>query len=286
MKHKRRIGCAVIVLYCVACSLIMSLSGDGFFAVIGAIGTLHGGGRNAPPEWVPFAMDIATAPIQLSIMWSLSLLGRIFANTSESGYQKAERERRHALYLQYLALLDEEFERAYTMPDFQCPTNQIAMEALDQWISCRQQDESWCSNSLPRYAEHIINHPEIMPSLKSLWRLSRMEPDMQHKGLLKAVQLAEERSDEDVKWLIWSIMGTGSEKGDGLYLIPDEVINQYTNSPNPLVSWCAQDALTNRASYREHLRRHEEHLLRLRNRNKNSHDIRQPAQSLPLRDMP
>ena len=285
MKHKRRIGCAVVALYCVACSIVMSFSGNGFFSVIGAIGTLHGGGRNAPPEWVPLAMDIATAPIQLSIMWSLSLLERIFANTSESGRQKAERERRHTLYLQYLALLDEEFERAYTMSDFQCPTNQIAMEALDKWISCRQQDASWCSNNLPRYAEHVISHPEIMPSLKSLWGLSKMEPSMQRKWLLKAVQLAEERSGEDVKWLIWTIMGTGSGKGDDQYLFPDEVISQYTNSPNPLVSWCAQDVLTHRASYREHLRRHEEHLLRLGNRN-NPNDIRQPAQSLPIGDKP
>ena len=284
MKHKKRIGCTMALLYCIACSIVMSFSRGGFFSVIGAIGTLHGGGRNAPPEWVPFAMDIVTAPIQLSIMWSLSLLERIFANTSKSGRQKAERERRHALYLQYLALLDEDFERAYTLPDFQCPTNQIAMEALDKWIWCRQQDVNWCSNSLPQYAEHVISHPEIMPSLKSLWRLSKKEPGLQHKGLLKAVQLAEENSGEDVKWLIWAIMGAGS--GDGQYLIPDEVINQYTNSPNPLVSWCAQDALTNRASHRESIRRHEEYLLRLRKRNKNPHDLHQSVQSLPLGDMP
>ncbi len=286
MKHRRRIGCAVVVLYCIACCVFMSFSRGGIFSLVDAIGTLHGGRRGGPPEWVAHAVDIVTAPIQLSIFWPLALLERISANTGKRGRQKAEMERRHALYLQYLALLDEEFERAYTIPDFQCPTNQIAMEALDTWISYRQQDVNWCSNSLPRYAEHVISHPEIMPSLKSLWRSSKMEPGLQHKGLLKAVQLAEERSGEDVKWLIWAIMGTGSGKGDGQYLIPDEVINQYTNSPNPLVSWCAQDALKNRASYREHLRRHEEHLLRLRNRNKNSHDIRQPAQSLPIGDKP
>ena len=229
--------------------------------MIDAIGTLHGGRRGGPPEWVAHGVDIVTAPIQLSVFWPLALIERISANTGERGRQRAERERRHALYLQYQALLDEDFERAYTMPDFQCPTNQIAMEALDKWICCHEQDVNWCSNSLPRYAEHVISHPEIMPSLKSLWRSSKMEPGLQRKGLLKAVQLADERFDEDVKWLIWAIMGAGN--GDGQYLIPDEVINQYTNSPNPLVSWGAQNALTNRASFREHLRRHEEHLLRL-----------------------
>ena len=264
MKHKKRIGCIVVLLYCVACCVTMAFSSGGFFSLISAIGTLHGGGHGGPPEWVDKVVDIATAPVQLSIMWPLALLERISSRTGERGRQRKERERRDAQVLRYRAILDEDFENVYAMSDFQCPTNQIAMETLDKWIWCRKGDASWCSNSLPRFAEHVMNHSEMMPQLKSMWRLGKLNPDMQQRGFQKALHLAEESPSEDVRWLLWAILGDGRDDVEGHYLIPDEIINHYTNNPNQIISYSARESLANRKSYRDYLRRHREHLQLMR----------------------
>lgn len=69
MRSKLRIGCAAVLLYCIACSVTVEVTGWGFFKLIAAIGTLHGGRGSDDPEWVNHVFDIVTAPVQVTVLW-------------------------------------------------------------------------------------------------------------------------------------------------------------------------------------------------------------------------
>jgi hypothetical protein len=63
----KRMGCAAVLLYCIACSIVVEVAGRGFFMLVGDIATLHGG--RGGPKWMGHALDIVTAPVQVTILW-------------------------------------------------------------------------------------------------------------------------------------------------------------------------------------------------------------------------
>lgn len=69
MKRRMHIGCAAVLLYCIVCSIAVEATGWGLFKLIDGIGTLYGGRGSNNPKWVGHALDIASAPVQVTVLW-------------------------------------------------------------------------------------------------------------------------------------------------------------------------------------------------------------------------
>ena len=71
MGKKARIGCLGVIAYCVTMSLVMHFAiGEGFFGLVGALSTLHGGNPDYR-EWHGKVLDDVTAPVQLPLLVAL-----------------------------------------------------------------------------------------------------------------------------------------------------------------------------------------------------------------------
>ena len=86
-----------------------------------------------------------------------------------------------------------------------------------------------------------------------------MDSDLLVRGLHAAIGLAEQSKcpDKEIMRLLGYIMGTTARKQDG-YLIPDDVIRQYANHANDMVSSCALVELKHRSNLRERAKRLDE----------------------------
>ena len=170
------------------------------------------------------------------------------------------KELNRTVLLHYTSLISKDFELIFEMPDFQCPTNHVALAALDGWVAHHLIDHS---DRMVRYAEHIMNHCDIMTSLPRIWSMPGMDSKLLHRGLLAAIGLAEQSScpDKEIMRLLGYIMGTPGHK-QGEYVLPDDVIRLYANHANDMVSSCALVELTHRAKLREIAERLDEQRLR------------------------
>ena len=258
MKKPLRIGCLVFLLYCIACSLLVAISGYGWFLFAAEWGTLQGG--SVPEQERRFLrnMDIVTAPLQVAILVPLAAVNYIQEHTGERGRRHAERKRQEAAYEQYMKWLDEDFDRIYAEPGFLDPTNKPAMKALDAWTRYhfKEDDAEWKR----RFAEYGLAHPELMPPLREFWRMGNVPEDLQRRALPVAIDLAERNPDEDVKWLLWGLMNVTTTWNYSPARIPpytfsDETLQGYLANSNDIIRWCAQESLANRATYRDHLLR-------------------------------
>ena len=81
MIRKNRIGCIAVLLYCIMCSITVEVTGRGLFVLVGDIGTLHGGRRG--PKWVGHALDIVSAPVQVSVIWPFLAINNMCKHTED-----------------------------------------------------------------------------------------------------------------------------------------------------------------------------------------------------------
>lgn len=261
MKKPLRIGCLVLLLYCIACSLLVAISGRGWFLFAAEWGTLQGGTVPERERMILRGVDIVTAPLQVAILVPLAAVNYIQAHTGERGRKRAERQRQEAACKQYWEWLDEDFDRIYAEPGFLEPTNIPAMKALDGWTRYYFKKED--SERKRRFAEYCLGHPELMPPLREFWRMCNVPEDLQRRALTVALDLAEKNPDEDVKWLLWGLMNVTttynfSPTQPPPYTFSDETLQGYLTNSVEIIRWSAQEALANRASYRDYLRRQNE----------------------------
>ena len=85
MKRKMQIGCIAVLLYCIACSIVVKVTGRGLFTLVGDIGTLHGGRRG--PKWVGHALDIVTAPVQVTVLWPYMAINNMCKNAEDKKHE-------------------------------------------------------------------------------------------------------------------------------------------------------------------------------------------------------
>ena len=83
--RKNRIGSIAVLLYCIVCSITVEVTGRGVFALVGDIGTLHGGRRG--PKWVGHALDIVTAPVQVTVLWPVLAINNICKNAGDKEHE-------------------------------------------------------------------------------------------------------------------------------------------------------------------------------------------------------
>ena len=142
------------------------------------------------------------------------------------------------------------------MPDFQSPTNRVALAALDEWAAHNLTDHS---DRMVRYVEHVVSHHDIMTSLPRIWRMPGMDSSLLNRGLHAAIGLAGQYScpDKEIMRLLGYIMGAPGRK-QGEYLISDDELRQYTNHANDMVSSCALVELKHRSNLRERAKRLDE----------------------------
>jgi len=255
MRREFRIGCLAVILYCVGCGLYVGISGKGFFWVFGMFGTIRGGHRISDrEEFFLRGIDVVTAPVQVPI-WGLLYIKHV---TGESGRIERELKRQEAEYERYMKLLDENPDRIYTESEFLNPTNTSAIKAVNCWTSYWHNRECGKFNDerLRRFAEYQLGHQELMFAFKEFWRRSDLPVDLQSRALAAALEMAKENPSEDVKWLLWGIMGVGD--GDGHWTIPDEELRGYATNEVEIIRWSAQESLKGRNTYRDYLRLHEE----------------------------
>ena len=271
MKKPLRIGCLVLLLYCIACSLLSAISGQGMFLSIAALGTLQGGNIPERERMILRGVDIVTAPLQVAIVLPMAAIQYIRDHTGERGRELAERKRQEAACEQYMKCLDEDFDRIYAEPGFLNPTNKPAMKALDVWTRYHFKEDVWTryhfkeedAERKRRFAEYCLGHPELMPPLREFWRMCNVPEDLQRRALTVALDMAEKNPDEDVKWLLWGLMNVTttynfSPSQPPPYTFSDETLQGYLTNSVEIIRWSAQEALANRASYRDYLRRQNE----------------------------
>jgi len=251
VKKKFRIGCLVVILYCLGCSLYVGISGHGYCYFVAEMATLGGGNLSTLNRIGYRVIDIVTAPAQIAFFVPLFGINYIQNHTGERGRERAEHERQRAAHARYVKLLDENFDRIYIESEFLNPTNKPAMEALYIHVSYKTDAERQ-----QRFAEYCLEHPELMPPLREFWRLRKLPVDLQRRTLAVVLEMAKKNPSEDVKWLLWGIISVGD--GDGHWTIPDEELQCYATNEVEIIRWSAQDNLKHRASYRDYLRRHEE----------------------------
>lgn len=258
MKKPLRIGCLVFLLYCIACSLLVAVIGRGWFLFAAEFGTLQGGSIPEQKRRFLRNVDIVTAPLQVAILVPLAAVNYIQEHTGERGRRLAERKRQKAAYEQYMKWLDEDFDRIYAEPGFLDPTNKPAMKALDVWTRYHFKEEE-----KRRFAEYCLAHPELMPPLREFWRMGNVPEDLQRRALPVAIDLAEKNPDEDVKWLLWGLMNVTttwnfSPNRPPPYTFSDETLQGYLTNSTEIIRWSAQEALSNRATYRDRRLRQNE----------------------------
>lgn len=258
MKKKTRIGCLAVALYCIGCSLLAAISGQGLFLFIAEIGTLRGGDIPGRDRIALRGIDIATAPLQVAILAPMAAVNYIQEHTGERGRELAEAKQKESAYRHYLKMLDEDFDRIYDDPGFLDPANRPAMKALDIWIRPHAFSGEFDAERKRRFAEYCLEHPELMPPLREFWRHVKLPEDLQRRALGVALETVEKNPGEEAKLLLWGLMNVCLENGSpGLeitYTFPDEMLQDIATNPCEAISWCAQQALENRGSYRNYLR--------------------------------
>jgi len=262
MSKRFKVGCLAVILYCVGCCLYVGISGQGFFWVFGVFGTIKGGHRiSALEEFVLRGIDVVTAPVQVPL-WGLLYVKHV---TGESGRIERELKRQEAAYERYMKLLDENFDRIYTESEFLNPTNTPAIKAVGCWTSyCHNREcGKFSDERLRRFAEYQLGHQELMLTFREFWRRADLPVDLQKRALAATLKMAEENPSEDVKWLLWGVMGVGDGDKEQ-WTIPDDALRGYATNRVEIIRWSAQETLKGRASYRDHLRRREEHLRKMR----------------------
>ena len=153
--NKKRIGCVVVILFWIVCSVVLKLIGPGVFKgmeVLYSVGETY----DKYDELLEDVLDFATAPLQLACFGAYCLYENSDGRVREKKEEQAAYDRKQAERLSYLSLLEEDDERMFTEPDFLCPTNRMALEVLNGWILLRQSDRNWCKSTLPRCAEHAL----------------------------------------------------------------------------------------------------------------------------------
>ena len=250
MKRMKRIVCAVCLVYCIACVAVVEFSGYGFFLSIGEFATIRGGHLSVLDKIVAHSLDIVSAPLQVTILWPCSAIMLAYENTGERKAKREEAEKVRESTQRYIDLLDNDAESMFTLPDFQTPSNCAAMAAIDEWVYSRKGDRKWCAEFLPRCAEHVLSHSELMPEVGNLWRIHKLDVSVQVRGLQEAARLAEtgKFSDAKMRLLLENIMGR-PETGESCGIVPEEVVVQYVDHPNRLVSRCARNELGSRWYY-------------------------------------
>ena len=261
MKKPLRIGCLVLLLYCIVCSLWVAISGQGWFLFSAEWGTLQGGTVPERERIFLRNIDIVTAPLQVAILLPLAAVDYIQDHTGERGRKLAEGKRQEAAYKQYLKWLDEDFDRIYVESAFLDPTNKPAMKALNSWAGYHFKKED--SERKRRFAEYCLDHPELMPPLREFWRMGNVPEDLQRRALTVALDLAEKNPDEDVKWLLWGLMNVTITHNfppsrPPPYTFSDETLQGYLTNSTEIIRWSAQESLASRATYRDYLRRQNE----------------------------
>ncbi|MBQ9432366.1 MAG: hypothetical protein IJU44_12530 [Kiritimatiellae bacterium] len=259
VKKKLRIGCFVVILYCIGCSAYIGISGNGFFWNIAVFSTIRGGHISNGESIILRSIDIVTAPAQVAIFTPLLIVNYIGNHTGERGRERARLEQEQAAYERYMKLLDEDFDRIYAETEFLDPTNVPAMKALNIWP--RWHSGEFNIERQRRFCEYCLEHAELMMPLRELWRMCKFPADLQRRALTVSLALAEKDSSEDVKWLLWGLMNVSAKDvspGQGIpYTFSDEELQGYVTNKIEIIRWSAQEALKNRASYRSYLRRHE-----------------------------
>ena len=93
--------------------------------------------------------------------------------------------------------------------------------------------------------------------------MGNVPEDLQRRALTVALDLAEKNPEKDVKSLLWGLMNVTttydfSPTRPPPYTFSDETLQDYLTNSTEIIRWSAQEALANRASYRDHLRRQNE----------------------------
>ena len=112
------------------------LSGWGVFEALGDFCTLGPQRRRATQLELLAgpALDIVTAPLQVTFLYPAYGLTYLYENTGSRTRRKDEIQREQEEERRYRALLEEDGERMFAMPDFRNPTNHAALSA--QHLDC------------------------------------------------------------------------------------------------------------------------------------------------------
>ena len=262
MKRKWKVGCLVVAFYCAGCSILLGTHG-GFFSVTAEMSTLHGGHLSKCDVIVARSIDIVTAPVQIAILAPLFAVNYVCEHTGERGRELAKIARQKEMCERYVKLLREDFDRIYVEREFLNPSNEPAMKALGQ------EKYRLDAASRQRYAEFLLEHRELMLPQREFWRICKVPAFLHRRALAIALDFAGKNSSEDVKWLVLGIMNACAEESipgcELPYVFSGEELQGYVTNEIEIVRWSARAALKNRTSYRDHLRRHEEHLREMRN---------------------
>ena len=93
MKRKWKIGCLLVILYCVGCGILLGTYG-GLFSITVEMSTLQGGRRMSRYDAViSRCFDIVTAPAQVAFFGSLMAIDRVCEYMGTRGRERKKLSR-------------------------------------------------------------------------------------------------------------------------------------------------------------------------------------------------
>ncbi len=201
------------LMYWITSGLIVALVSpvSGCFSLVGNI-NINGGGASTGEKIVLGALDVVTLPVQIVVFGPFVVAECIDANTGERGRIKRETQAHQEAVETYKERLSKDRDCFLVDPDFSCPTNKAAMEALDGWL--------W-HNKIPAekirpFAEKVLASPGLLRNLRGLWAQAELSNDDRRKAFHAAVNLYLAEEGEEAFELVWFLVDREDSE------IPDE----------------------------------------------------------------
>lgn len=217
MKRKVRVGCISVIAYCVITVLIMHFAiGEGFFGIIGAFSTLHGGNPGYV-KWHYQVIDDVTAPVQLPMLVTLyvsnALADRIVpSRRADIAYRREWRR--------YAECLRTDFDHCLAEAETIVLTNPPVREA---WADHVSPSRNISPKVRQKLAELSLKRPEYMQAFYPVWYDLKKTVDER----LAAVEvIAASEENRLSRSAVYAVLGCDAVGGD---VVPDEVLNEVAN---------------------------------------------------------
>lgn len=238
MKRKVRVGCISVIAYCVITVLIMHFAiGEGFFGIIGAFSTLHGGNPRYV-KWHYQVIDDVTAPVQIPMLVTLyvsnALADRIVPSRRADIAYRKELDR-------YAECLRMDFDHCLAEAETVVLTNSPAREAWANYV--------FPSNGMSRkispevrlkLAELSLKRPEYMQAFYPVWYDVKKTVD-ERLAAVEVIATLEE--NYIVGSAVYAVLGSDAIEGD---VVPDEVLKEVANRYPGHVGEAVKDILRRR----------------------------------------
>lgn len=234
MKRKVRVGCISVIAYCVITVLIMHFAiGEGFFGIIGAFSTLHGGNPGYV-KWHYQVIDDVTAPVQLPMLITLyvsnALADRIVPSRRADIVYRKELDR-------YAECLRMDFDHCLAEAETVVLTNPPVRKAWANYV--------WMSRKISpevrlKLAELSLKRPEYMQAFYPVWYDVKKTVD-ERLAAVEVIATLEENFI--VGSAVYAVLGSDAIEGD---VVPDEVLKEVANRHPGHIGEAVKDILRRR----------------------------------------